>query len=111
MDPKILREGYDAVLNYIYSPKEYYTRVLEFLRTYKPTRRRRLTWMEVTAFFKSILYLGILDKSSNKIYYWKMLFKAFTFHRRSFGEAVAMMIFGYHFRKLLSKEGASPEMT
>ena len=33
MDPRLLKEGYDAVLNYIYSPKEYYTRVLEFLRT------------------------------------------------------------------------------
>jgi hypothetical protein len=111
MDPKILREGYDAVLNYIYSPKEYYARVLEFLRTYKPTRRRKITWLELTAFFNSILYLGILDKWSNKIYYWKMLFKAFMFHRESFGEAVSHMIFGYHFRKLLSKENASAEMT
>jgi hypothetical protein len=40
-----------------------------------------------------------------------MLVKAFLFHRASFGEAVSHMIFGYHFRKLLSKEGASPEMT
>ncbi|MGO9121919.1 MAG: B12-binding domain-containing radical SAM protein [Desulfomonilaceae bacterium] len=111
MDPKVLREGYDAVLNYIYSPKEYYARVLEFLRTYKPIRRHKITWLEMTAFFNSILYLGILDKWSNKIYYWKMLFKAFFFHRESFGEAVSHMIFGYHFRKLLSKENASPELT
>jgi len=61
--------------------------------------------------FNSILYLGILDKWSNKIYYWKMLFKAFMFHREAFGEAVSHMIFGYHFRKLLSKENASAEIT
>ena len=81
MDPKVLREGYDAVLNYIYSPKEYYARVLEFLRTYKPMRRHKITWLEMTAFLNSILYLGILDKWSNKIYYWKMLFKTFVFIR------------------------------
>ena len=32
MDPQLLRERYNAVLNYLYSPKEYYTRVLEFLK-------------------------------------------------------------------------------
>jgi len=101
MDPRIVKEGYNAVLNYIYSPKEYYARVLEFLGTYKPIRRRRITVLEVTAFFNSVLYLGILDKWSNKIYYWKLLFKAFISHRESFGEAVSHMIFGYHFRKLL----------
>jgi len=40
-----------------------------------------------------------------------MLFKAFMFHREAFGEAVSHMIFGYHFRKLLSKENASAEIT
>ncbi len=101
MDPQILKEGYQAVLNYLYSPKEYYARVLEFLTTYKPIRRRRITLLEVTAFFNSILYLGILDKWSHKVYYWKLLLKAFMFHRESFGEAVSLLIFGYHFRKLL----------
>ena len=103
MDPRILREGYNAVLNYIYSPKEYYTRVLEFLKTYKPTRRRRITLVGTTAFLNSILYLGILDTWNNKIYYWKLLFKAFVFYRESLREAVTLMIFGYHFRKLFRK--------
>lgn len=102
MDAQTLREGYQAVLNSLYSPKEYYARVLEFLKDYKPVRRRRINRLEVTAFFKSILYLGILDRS--KVYYWRLLVRAFLFHRESFGEAVSSAIFGYHFRKLLSKE-------
>ncbi len=100
MDPQLLRQRYNAVLNYLYSPKEYYTRVLEFLRTYKPVRRRRMTLLGTTAFLNSILYLGILDKWNNKIYYWKLLLKALVFYRRSLREAVTLMIFGYHYRKL-----------
>lgn len=103
MDPRVIREGYQAVLNYIYSPKEYYNRVFEFLKDYKPVRRRRIDILEIRAFFSSMLYLGILDKGRNKFYYWRLLFKAFIHHRSAFGEAVSSAIFGYHFRKLLSK--------
>jgi radical SAM superfamily enzyme YgiQ (UPF0313 family) len=103
MDPRVIREGYQAVLNYIYSPKEYYNRVLEFLKDYKPVRRRRIDLLEIRAFFSSMLYLGILDRGKSKFYYWRLLFKAFIHHRSAFGEAVSSAIFGYHFRKLLQK--------
>ncbi len=103
MDPQFLRKGYNAVLNYIYSPKEYYSRVLEFLRTYKPVRRSRITLSETTAFLNSILYLGVLDKWSNSVYYWKLLFKTLISYRQSLREVVKLMIFGYHFRKLFIK--------
>jgi radical SAM superfamily enzyme YgiQ (UPF0313 family) len=102
MDPQILKEGYQKVLECLYSPREYYLRVSEFLKDYKPARRMKVQGLEVRAFLNSILYLGILDKW-NSIYYWRLLIKAFLFHRRAFGGAVAAMIFGYHFRKLLEK--------
>lgn len=101
MDAETIRAGYQAVLNHIYSPAEYYKRVLEFLKEYKPTRRKRIDRLEIRAFFSSILYLGILDKG--KFYYWKLLANALVFHRNAFGEAVSSALFGYHFRKLLSK--------
>lgn len=100
MDLQLVRKRYNAVLNYLYSPKEYYARVLEFLGTYQPARRRRITLLGTIAFLNSILYLGILDKWNNKIYYWKLLLKALVFYRRSLREAVTLMIFGYHYRKL-----------
>ncbi len=101
MDAETIRAGYQAVLNNIYSPREYYQRVMEFLKEYKPTRKKRLAWLEVRAFFSSMIYLGILEKG--RIYYWKLLIKALRFHRASFGEAISSALFGYHFRKLLSK--------
>jgi len=103
MDAQTVKEGYLAVLNYIYSPKEYYDRILEFLKDYKPIRRKPMRMVEIRAFFNSILYLGILEKGKSKIYYWKLLIKAFLFHRDSFGEAVSSAIFGYHFRRLIGK--------
>jgi radical SAM superfamily enzyme YgiQ (UPF0313 family) len=103
MDAKMLKDGYRAVLEYIYSPREYYTRVLQFLKHYRPQRRKRVDRTEVMAFLRSLLYIGLLDKGKNKLYYWRLLFKAFIFHRRSFGEAVSSAIFGYHFRKLLGR--------
>ena len=103
MDTQTLKDGYQAVLNSIYSPKQYYKRVLEFFKDYQPSRRNKIYFSEVMAFFRSIVYLGILDKGMNKIYYWKLLIKAFLFHRNCFGEAVSLAIYGYHFRKLLGK--------
>ena len=103
MDAQALKDGYQAVLNYIYSPREYYNRTLEFLKHYRPARRRRLNKSDLGAFVRSILYIGILDKGKRKIYYWKLLVKALLFHREAFGEAISHAIFGYHFRKLLGR--------
>ncbi len=108
MDPQILKEGYQKVLEYLYSPREYYFRVSEFLKDYKPARRMKVQGLEVRAFLNSILYLGILDKW-NSFYYWRLLIKAFLFHRRAFGGAVAAMIFGYHFRKLLENQSGGSQ--
>ncbi|MFH0958764.1 MAG: DUF4070 domain-containing protein [Pseudomonadota bacterium] len=103
MDSQLVLKQYKAVLNYLYSPKEYYTRVLEFLSAYEPVRRHRMTLLGTRAFLNSILYLGILDKWKNKIYYWKLLLKTLVFYRRSLREAVTLMIFGYHYRKLFTE--------
>ena len=91
MDPRLLREGYDAVLSYIYSRKNTRTGsgVFEDLQTHSTTQNNVVG---PTAFLNSILYLGILDTWSNKMYYWKLLFKAFISYRQSLREAVTLMI-------------------
>ena len=101
MDADKIRAGYQAVLDNIYSPREYYQRVLEFLKEYRPIRKRRINWLEIKALIRSMIYLGILEKG--KIYYWKLFIRALMFHRAAFGEAISSALFGYHFRKLLSK--------
>jgi len=101
MDIQTVIDGYQKVLDNIYSPREYYGRVMSFLKVYKPTRRRRRSPGDLGAFFRSMLYLGILDKG--KFHYWKLLVKVSLFHRKAFGEAITLAIFGYHFRKLIAK--------
>ena len=103
MDYDFIRQGYDHLLNNIYSPRQYYLRVLEFLNTYVPARRHPVTVLGIVAFFNTVLHLGILDNWRNSIYFWKLMIKTLILHRRSMREAVTLMMFGYHFRKLLRK--------
>lgn len=103
MDYQLIKQGYDDILNYLYSPEQYYKRILKFLDTYIPARRHRITFLGITAFLNSILYLGILDKWHHSIFFWKLLLKTLIFHRQSLREAVTLMMFGYHFRKLFVK--------
>jgi radical SAM superfamily enzyme YgiQ (UPF0313 family) len=98
-----IRKEYHHLLNKIYSPRQYYLRVLEFLNTYVPARRHPVTVLGIVAFLNIILHLGILDNWRNSVYFWKLMIKTLIFHRRSMREAVTLMMFGYHFRKLLKK--------
>jgi len=36
-------------------------------------------------------------------YYWKMFCKSIIFYRKLFPDAIKLMVFGYHFRKVAKK--------
>ncbi len=100
MPRQTLIDGYKKLLETIYSPKHFYERTKMFLRDYNPRIRGRLPRFElhhITAFFRSMWTLGIIEKGRS--YYWKLL--AFSLFRRPkvFPLAVSLSIFGYHFRK------------
>jgi radical SAM superfamily enzyme YgiQ (UPF0313 family) len=103
MNLDTLREGYNNILQHIYSPEHYYQRVRTFLREYKPPKiKASLDFKHVLeyilAFFRSIYHLGIVGKE--RVHYWKLLF--WTLFRRPelFPLAVTFAIYGYHFRKV-----------
>ena len=100
MDPEIVINGYQRILQTIYSPKRYYERIGTFLEEYKPTRtkRQKIGFGEIRSFLKSIWHLGIVGKS--KRCYWKLLAKTFFKHRRAFPEVVTLAIYGVHFQKV-----------
>jgi radical SAM superfamily enzyme YgiQ (UPF0313 family) len=100
MDPEIVINGYQRILQTIYSPKKYYERIGTFLEEYKPTRtrRQRIGFGEIRSFLKSVWHLGIVGKS--KRYYWKLMTKALFKHRQAFPEIVTLAIYGVHFRKV-----------
>jgi radical SAM superfamily enzyme YgiQ (UPF0313 family) len=106
MDKEKLIAGYNRLVKTIYSPRYYYQRINEFLRTYKPApiiRRNKYSWQRLQALMKSILYIGILGNGISQWYYWKLMLKSLIFYRQTFAEAMTLIIYGYHFRKIAKK--------
>ncbi|UCE82949.1 MAG: DUF4070 domain-containing protein [Deltaproteobacteria bacterium] len=103
METDNLIKGYRNIVRTIYSPRYFYRRVCEFLEHYEPRRRWRVHGYDIKAFIKSIFYLGVMGNGASQWYYWKMLFKSIIYHRKLFPDAVKLMIFGYHFRKVSKK--------
>ncbi len=98
MDLQALREGYQRILQTIYSPKHYYKRVRTFLREYRAPRvDASLSPRQILAFFRSVFRLGIVGRE--RLQYWELL--AWTVFRRPkrFPMAVTLAIYGYHFRR------------
>lgn len=99
MDRAKVIEGYRKLMNSVYSPEMYYNRILTFLRAYRPRAKTYLQNNDLMTFIRSLWYLGVRDHKSRH-YYWKLITKSLRKHKRSFGDVVAMAIYGYHFRKL-----------
>ena len=99
MDLDTLREGYKRIMRHIYSPKHYYQRVKTFLGEYKlPKIKAPPDFEYILAFFRSIFHLGIVDKA--RVHYWKLLLWT-LFHRPGLLPlAIALAIYGFHFRKI-----------
>lgn len=99
MDRAKIIDGYQWVMNSIYSPEAYYNRVLEFLRTYRPRAETYLVNNDLLAFVRSLWYLGIVDRGSRN-YYWKLLRKSVSKYCDSFSDIITLAVYGYHFRKM-----------
>jgi hypothetical protein len=103
MNREVLIQGYQKIIKTIYSPGKYYKRISQFLKYYKPANKRRLSPEHIRALLKSILYIGILGNGITQMYYWRLFLKTLFFYRKSFAEAMTMIIYGQHFRKILNK--------
>ncbi len=94
-----LHKGYRSLIEYLYSPTNYYARVKTFLREYKlPKISVPFNFEYLLAFFRSILHLGIVGRE--RIHYWKLFFWT-LFHRpRLFPMAITFAILGHHYRQV-----------
>jgi len=100
MDKNVLINGYYKLLSTIYAPKEYYERIDVFLKHYKPTVKRNISfskWSEARALFLGSLRLGF---SRHGYYYWRLLAKTILTKPKAFSEAVELAICGLHFRSV-----------
>jgi radical SAM superfamily enzyme YgiQ (UPF0313 family) len=102
MDKEELMKGYVNLIRDIYSNRSYYQRVVQFLKHYKlPVNRQKVTVNRIMAFFKSMLYIGII--SDGRKYYWNLLFWSIYNRPKTFPMAVTFSIYGYHFRKVFNE--------
>ena len=99
-----LLKGYQKVVSTIYSPKNYYERVLTFLKNYKPgsNDKPRYRFCDIIAFLKSIWHQGIIGKG--RLSYWKLIFWALR-RPRYLHLAVTLAICGFHFRVIFEGYG------
>ena len=95
-----LLKGYQKVVSTIYSPRNYYERILTFLRNLKPgeNNKSRYRYYDIKAFIKSVWHLGIIDKG--RLSYWKLIFWSLIRKPQHFHLAVTLAICGFHFRSI-----------
>jgi len=100
MDKELLLNGYKKVINEIYQGKEYYKRVLDFIKRFTPNKinKEKITLIHLIAFFRSFVKLGIVD--AYRKHYW-VLFLWTLFHRPKLVPlAITYSVYGFHFRKI-----------
>jgi hypothetical protein len=96
-----LREGYNSMLRYIYSPEQYYKRVVTFFREYKrPKIRTPLSFQRLMAVPRASIRLGIFGQE--RFQYWKTLLWTIFRRPRMLPLTITLAIYGYHFRKICS---------
>ena len=100
MDLNALLEGYQKILDKIYSPKYYYERVMRFLKEFDPKKKKIFHFNPnyILALFKSIIKLGVMGEE--RIYYWKLFFWSLFRKPQLFSLAILFSIYGFHFRKI-----------
>ena len=100
-----LREGYNSMLRHIYSPEQYYKRVVTFLREYKrPNIRTPLSFQRLMAVPRASIRLGIFGQE--RFQYWKTLIWTLFRKPKMLPLTITLAIYGYHFRKICTHKVA-----
>lgn len=101
MDATRLVEGYKRILQNIYSPAEYYQRVLDCLKFVvqdKVEPRGRNLLRDAITLGHIMFTLGIRDRARRE--FWRFFRRVTAMHRKDFAHAITLAAMGYHFRKL-----------
>jgi len=102
MDPAFLIQGYQTIMQTIYSPREYYQRVLDSLRQTATRHFSEPThygaFQAVTTLTRVFLKLGVFDRERKE--FWRFITRALFKHRSRIADSIRLAAVGYHFRKL-----------
>ncbi len=99
MNRETLRQGYQRLMEYLYSPGPYYERIRTLLREYRtPKISRAYNWQSLRAFAHANLRLGVLGRE--RFHYWGLLIWTFLRRPSQLSLAVTLSIYGHHFRRV-----------
>ncbi|NLE96350.1 MAG: DUF4070 domain-containing protein [Dehalococcoidia bacterium] len=109
MGLETLSKGYHHVVNTIYSPQQYYARILTFLKEYRPHgggQRGTFSPRYIRALLRCIWTIGIRERGRR--YYWKLFGWTLLNKPRCFPLFTAFAIQGYHYRKVAQTAVGGP---
>jgi radical SAM superfamily enzyme YgiQ (UPF0313 family) len=99
LDREYLINGYRLLVKRLYAPDAYYSRILTFLREYRPREPSlRPTVRDCLALIRSFWVIG--NCTPGRRAYWKFVAKVMLFHRRLLHLAMTLAIMGHHFRRV-----------
>ena len=100
MDYDKILEGYQSIIQGIYSAKPYYERVKKYLRIYKPVPKQVQKFRPalLKPFFKSVIFIGITGR--DRRYFWKLFFWTLFRKPKLMPLAMTFAVYGFHFRKV-----------
>ncbi len=104
----MLVQGYQSIMRTIYSPREYYDRVLLSLRRTaqefaEPQHYKLING--IASFSRVMFWLGVLDRERKE--FWRFFTRSLLRHRARIAESLRLAAMGYHFRKLSEAYGDS----
>jgi radical SAM superfamily enzyme YgiQ (UPF0313 family) len=101
MKYETLVAGYKNVLDTIYSPRQYYERVVTLLKEYRPRKTAgisQLRFAHIAGLIKSLWFLGVTNKGRR--YFWRLLISTLLKRPRHFPLSISLSVSGFHFRKV-----------
>ncbi|MHC4815303.1 MAG: B12-binding domain-containing radical SAM protein [Planctomycetota bacterium] len=95
MDERALLRGYAELMEWLYSPKEYYSRCEAYLdRAGSVSATRASTLGDINALLRTIWYVGV--RSPRRRLFWRLMAKALLRGRSQIRQAVVHAVQGEH---------------
>ena len=99
MGMEILLAGYQSIMKQIYSPPNYYRRIINLLLNLRtPEINQPLNVQRFLSILRSAIRIGILGKE--RFCYWHLLVWTLIHRPKLISLAITLSIYGYHYRRI-----------
>lgn len=100
-----LINGYKHIMSTIYAPRQFYARILTFLKEFKPRHYEvkfyQIRFYHIVGLVRSFWILGVVDKGRR--YFWRFIIPVLFKKPKFFPLSLILSVYGLHFRKVCEK--------